>query len=114
MKVKNTVSRGGPVEMARLRNATLCNLSAVILSPTDNVPLPLPDGTGAAIDLEIEVALPASGPGFSFGVRVFASRPRRPLDHVVKTKQPTLTFMQPTLNGTNFRHLRRSRARDLL
>ena len=39
------------------------------------VALPLPDGTGAAVDVEIEVAVPtASASGFSFGVRVFASR----------------------------------------
>ncbi len=86
-----------PIEMTRLRNGTLCNQSAVVLKPGAEATvhaLPLPNGTGAAIDVEIEIALPAaSAPGFSFGVRVFADRQ---LDRIVR-QQPV------TLNGTNFR-----------
>jgi hypothetical protein len=63
-----------PAEMAGLRNATLCNQSAVVLKqqhgPAAAHPLPLPEGTGAAIDLEIDVDLPAApAAGISFGVR---------------------------------------------
>eukprot|EP01043_Picozoa_sp_COSAG02_P000263 COSAG02_NODE_5_length_66751_cov_63.939148_9_plen_672_part_00 len=91
-----------PAEMAGLRNATLCNQSAVVLRQRHGSAaahmLPFPEGTGAAIDLEIEVALPAvSAPGFSFGVRVFATRRPRDDEIIMTTSQPRV------LNGTNFR-----------
>eukprot|EP01051_Picozoa_sp_SAG22_P010135 SAG22_NODE_892_length_6646_cov_21.438369_3_plen_762_part_00 len=109
-----------PVEMAGLRNATLCNLSSLVLPPPPlhrgpkngsaaavvPVALPLPKGTGAAVDVEIDVALPpasARAVGFSFGVRVFASRqPHVHDDHIV-TRMETSPSPFRILNGTNFR-----------
>ena len=91
-----------PVEMAGLRNATLCNISSVALkNGSAVVVLPLPEGTGAAVDVEIEVSLPpaASAPGFSFGVRVFASRQPYDDDRMTMEQPPPSRI----LNGTNFR-----------
>jgi hypothetical protein len=97
-----------PVEMAGLRNATLCNMSSLVLPPprakngSAVMALPLPEGTGAAIDVEIEVALPpASDRGFSFGVRVFASR--QPHDEHIMRMEPPPAPPFRILNGTNFR-----------
>jgi sucrose-6-phosphate hydrolase SacC (GH32 family) len=62
-----------PPELAALHNATLANESAVRLAPNLTHAVHLPPGTGAAVDIEVTVALPSTpSAALHFALQVLA------------------------------------------
>ena len=94
-------------EYATLRNRSLCSLKNVALKAGEARALPLPDGTGGEMDLEIVMRLPppaATGPSpaLAFGIDVLASPSSAAASHATRL---SVNVTAPRADGTRIGNL---------